>query len=84
MKIRGFVPSTSIHCYKSYAYLIGMLFIRASARADRVYRAMRCRGFDGRFHTLADFPPSGLTPWFAALMGFAVTGILLLELFFHA
>ncbi|MDZ7695833.1 MAG: cobalt ECF transporter T component CbiQ [Deltaproteobacteria bacterium] len=53
--VRGFRPSTSIHTYRTFAYLIGMLFVRASARAERVYAAMLCRGFSGKFHSLRDF-----------------------------
>jgi len=51
-RIRGFQPGTNIHSYKTFAYLTGMIFIRASARAENVYRAMLCRGFKGEFHTL--------------------------------
>ncbi len=40
IKIRGFVRGTSLHCYKTCAYLIGMLFVRASARAERVYQVI--------------------------------------------
>ncbi len=54
-KIRCFEPKTSIHTYKTYAYLIGMLFVRASSRADRVYQAMICRGFRGKFYSLQEF-----------------------------
>ena len=54
-KIRGFTPGTSLHAYKTYAYLVGMLFVKASERAERVYRAMKCRGFNGRFHCLHEF-----------------------------
>ena len=53
--VRGFRPSTSIHTYRTVAYLVGMLFVRASARAERVYAAMLCRGFYGRFHSLHEF-----------------------------
>jgi cobalt/nickel transport system permease protein len=54
-KIRGFKPGTSLHSYKTYAFLVGMLFVKASERAERVYRAMKCRGFNGRFHCLHTF-----------------------------
>lgn len=54
-KIRSFQPGTNLHTYKTYAYLVGMLFVRASARADRVYKAMKCRGFHGRFYCLKEF-----------------------------
>jgi cobalt/nickel transport system permease protein len=65
-KIRNFQPATNIHTYKTYAYLLGMLFVRASERAVRVYHAMLCRGFNGRFHPLHRYAP---TPWNAVLAG---------------
>lgn len=56
-KFRGFRPGTNIHSYKTHAYLAGMLFVRASLRANRVYQAMICRGFNRQFHTLDIYPP---------------------------
>jgi len=57
MKIRNFQPRTNLHSYRTYAYLVGMLFVRASERARRVHSAMICRGFHGRFVSLRTFPP---------------------------
>jgi len=54
-KIRNFRPKTDLHTYRTYAYFVGMLFVRASARAERVYQAMRCRGFKGKFYCLREF-----------------------------
>jgi cobalt/nickel transport system permease protein len=54
-RVRCFEPGTNLHTYRTYAYLIGMLFVRASARAERVYHAMLCRGFAGKFYTLREF-----------------------------
>ncbi|UCF91509.1 MAG: cobalt ECF transporter T component CbiQ [Desulfobacterales bacterium] len=54
-RIRGFRPGTNLHTYKTYAYVVGMLFVRAAARAERVNQAMRCRGFNGKFYTLQQF-----------------------------
>jgi cobalt/nickel transport system permease protein len=79
-KIRGFRPSTSMHTYKTYAYLIGMLFVRAANRADRVHQAMLCRGFKGRFYSLQEFAPSMQNWIFSALMSFTIMGLALLEL----
>jgi cobalt/nickel transport system permease protein len=59
-KMRNFRPTTSLHTYKTYAYLVGMLFVRASERARRVHLAMKCRGFNGRFHSLDSY---AATPW---------------------
>jgi cobalt/nickel transport system permease protein len=57
--VRGFQPSTNLHTYKTMAYLVGMLFVRASERAERVYMAMVCRGFSGKFYSLKEFSFSG-------------------------
>jgi cobalt/nickel transport system permease protein len=54
-RVRSFIPKTRIHTYRTYAYLIGMLFVRAAARAERVHQAMVCRGFSGRFYSLSEF-----------------------------
>lgn len=60
IRVRGFHPKTNMHTYKTYAYLFGMLLVRASARADRVYQAMLCRGFKGRFYCIHQFSFSRL------------------------
>ncbi|MCP4692514.1 MAG: cobalt ECF transporter T component CbiQ [Desulfobacterales bacterium] len=78
-KIRGFTPSTSMHTYKTFAYLIGMLFVRASTRAERVHNAMKCRGFKGKFYTLADFPVTPANWVFAAIMTIVLAGLVYLE-----
>ena len=49
MKVRCFRPSTSMHTYKTYAYLVGMLLVRSYERSQRVYQAMLCRGFQGEY-----------------------------------
>lgn len=54
-RVRCFTPGTNLHTYKTYAYLVGMLFVRASARAQRVHQAMVCRGFAGKFYCLHEF-----------------------------
>jgi len=68
MKVRCFRPSTNRHTYRSYAYLVGMLFVRAAARGDRVHQAMVCRGFDGKFHSLRDLAFSRRDRWTAVAM----------------
>jgi cobalt/nickel transport system permease protein len=54
-RVRGFTPRTDMHTYKTYAYMLGMLLVRAMARADRVYQAMLCRGFKGKFYCIHRF-----------------------------
>lgn len=55
IKIRGFKPQTNLHTYKTYAYLVGMMLVRSYDRSKRVYNAMLCRGFKGKFWTLNHF-----------------------------
>lgn len=55
MKVRGFQPRTDLHTYRSYAYLVAMLLVRSYDRAERVFQAMLCRGFQGKFYSLAAF-----------------------------
>jgi cobalt/nickel transport system permease protein len=55
LKIRGFQPRTNLHTYRTYAYLAAMLLVRSYDRADRVFQAMRCRGFHGVFYSLRTF-----------------------------
>ena len=78
-KIRGFHPGTNVHTYRSYAYLIGMLFVRASDRAERVHQAMVCRGFNGRFHCLREFSLSRRDLAWSAILGLAVLGLEIFE-----
>ncbi|WDP88741.1 MAG: cobalt ECF transporter T component CbiQ [Desulfobacter sp.] len=78
-RFRGFTPGTNLHSYKTWAYLVGMLFVRASHRAKRVYQAMLCRGFSRKFHTLDVYAPNGLNSVFLAAMGAAGIGLTLME-----
>ena len=55
IKVRGFEPGSNLHTYRTYAYLIGTLFIKSLERGERVYKAMLCRGFDGTFWLLSHF-----------------------------
>jgi len=50
--LRGFVPSTNSHTYKTYANLIAMVLVKSHDRAERVSNAMKLRGFNGTFHSL--------------------------------
>jgi cobalt/nickel transport system permease protein len=78
-KIRGFRPGTNLHSYRTFAYLIGMLLVRAWGRAQRVQQAMLCRGFKGRFYCLQEFR-AGRADWlWAAGMTAAIVGVAVLE-----
>jgi len=78
-RVRGFKPGTNLHSYKTYAYLVGMLFVRAANRAQRVHQAMKCRGFRGKFYSLAYFRASVASWLFALMMALVCTGLILLQ-----
>jgi len=78
-KIRGFRPKSNMHTYRTYAYLIGMLFVRASERAERVRQAMLCRGFKGKFYCLREFSFSRQDFIWSVFMGIAVIGLGVVE-----
>jgi len=84
IKIRAFKPKTTLHTYKTFAYIIGMLLIRASERADRVYNAMRCRGFKGTYYSLTDFKADAKSWIFITLISGLTSGIIIMEIFLNA
>ena len=78
-KIRGFRPGTNANTYRTYAYVIGMLFVRAAARAERVHQAMLCRGFKGKFYSLQEFQINSASWAFAVMMTAIIAGLALME-----
>ena len=79
-KIRGFRAGTNTNTYRTYSYVIGMLFVRAVERAERVYQAMLCRGFRGKFYSLQQFH-IGPTSWiFAIIMTTIIFGLVFVEI----
>jgi cobalt/nickel transport system permease protein len=79
MKIRGFRPGTNLHTYRSYANLTAMLLVRSFDRAERVFAAMRCRGFHGTFYSLRTFSWQRRDGVFLAASLLALVGLLYLE-----
>jgi cobalt/nickel transport system permease protein len=79
-RIRGFRPATNLHTYRTFAYLVGMLFVRAAERGERVHWAMVCRGFKRRFYSLQEFKADFAGTAFAVLMAAAVLAIAVLEM----
>jgi len=79
-RIRGFQPGTNLHAYRTYAYLVGMLFLRAAERAERVRWAMICRGFKRRFYSLQEFKAGRGSIMFLLFMSAVTIGIAAVEL----
>jgi cobalt/nickel transport system permease protein len=55
MRVRGFRSRTDLHTFRSLGQLVGMLLVRGFDRSDRVWAAMKCRGFQGTFWLLDHF-----------------------------
>ena len=52
-KMRCFVPSTTIHTYRTFGYIFGMTLVKSWNRATRIQQAMVLRGFDGHLIPLS-------------------------------
>lgn len=79
MKIRGFIPQTNLHTYRSYAYLVGMLLVKSYDRAERVHKAMLCRGFSGKYYTLSRFSIKIGDIFYLSFMLAAILGLVILQ-----
>jgi len=78
-KIRGFQPGTNLNTYRTYSYVIGMLFVRSAARAERVHQAMLCRGFKGKFYSLQEFKAGMAGGLFSIIMTVLIIGLIVME-----
>lgn len=67
-KIRGFLPTNSLHTYRTYSHLFGMTMVKSWNRAHRVQQAMELRGFEGRFISMSQTQPGTADYCFLALL----------------
>ena len=79
MKIRGFIPRTNLHTYRSYAYLVGMLLVKSYDRAERIHKAMLLRGFHGKYYTLSRFSIKTVDILYLSLMLFVIAGLVVFQ-----
>jgi cobalt/nickel transport system permease protein len=80
LRVRGYRSRVSRHSYHTIGSVAGTLFVRSFERADRVGQAMRCRGFDGRFRSLAAFRTTAADIMAFVLIVAAVGGLLAWDL----
>ncbi len=73
-RLRGFVPRSTRHGYRTLGTLIGVLILRSVQRARRVHEAMLLRGFAGRFRSVVRFRAGWRD---AVLAGLALAGMAL-------
>lgn len=80
-RLRGFVPRTDMHTYRSLASMLGMVFVQSYDRSVRVYEAMILRGFAGRFRSVAAFHATPRDAAFAAAAFAGMAGLVALDLY---
>jgi len=79
MKARCFKPKTNLRTYRTFAYLVAMLLLKSYDRAERVYKAMLCRGFKGRYHVLEHFALTPSDVVIGGMMFIFIMGMVLCE-----
>lgn len=79
MKVRCFKPGTNLHTYKSFAYLIGMLILKSYERSNRIYNAMLCRGFKGKFYILESYEIHASDWFFGIIALLFIVGLVALQ-----
>ncbi|MBX2861963.1 MAG: cobalt ECF transporter T component CbiQ [Leptolyngbyaceae cyanobacterium MAG.088] len=67
MRLRGFKPVGTPHSWQQLAAVIGTLLIRSYEQSERIYKAMRLRGYANSRKTLYQIKGWGQTPDIAAL-----------------
>ena len=86
-RLRGFVPRTGMHTYRTIGHLLAMVLVNSFDRSGRVYQAMVLRGFEGRFVSVTRFLARPKDLLFAVAWTAATAGLAAMDLFpeiFHA
>ena len=55
LRARGFRARPDRRTYRTAGHVVGTMLLRGAERAEGVAQAMRCRAFDGRYRSLAEF-----------------------------
>ncbi len=75
MRLRGFRLNLSKNALNGVANLLGSLLVRSLDRAERIHRAMLCRGYTGTLRVEADFSLKISDAAFGAVMGLLIIAI---------
>jgi cobalt/nickel transport system permease protein len=79
VRVRGFRARMNRHTYRTIGHVIGTLVVHGTERAEGVAHAMRCRGFDGHFRSLAMFRTTLTDVAFFSTMVLAAAGVLMMD-----
>lgn len=67
-RLRGFIPRSDLHSYRTIATMLGLVVVRALDQAGRVHEAMLLRGFSGKLTSVTTFTASWQDVTFALAM----------------
>jgi cobalt/nickel transport system permease protein len=81
LRVRGFRNRASAHSYRTVGQAAGTLLVHGYERAEGVSQAMRCRGFDGRFRSLAIFRTRRIDIFSTTLMAAVAVAVVGLDVF---
>jgi cobalt/nickel transport system permease protein len=74
MAARGFQLKTNLYALKTMGIALGTLFVRSYERGERVYQALRARGYTGSPKTLVEFKMRAMDYILTVtIIGFAVS-----------
>lgn len=80
-RLRGFVPRTGMHSYRTIAHLLAMVLVNSFDRSGRVYQAMVLRGFSGRFASVVRFRARARDAVFALFWLAATAALTVMDLY---
>ena len=80
-RLRGFLPRTSLHTYRTIGNMLGLTVINSIDRSRRIYEAMLLRGFKNSFHTVTELQAARIDYVFSFLFFFALAGLLAADLY---
>jgi cobalt/nickel transport system permease protein len=84
MAARGFKIKTNLYALKTIGKALGTLFVRSYERGERVYQALRSRGYTGSPKTLVEFKMHARDYILAvSIIGFAVS-LHIIPLYLHS
>jgi len=75
LRVRGFRARPNRRTYRTAGHVVGTLLLRGAERAEGVARAMRCRAFDGRYRSLAEFRTRPEDVLFFAIVAVAAVAV---------
>ena len=79
--LRGFLPRTSLHTYRTIGNMMGLTVINSIDRSRSIYEAMLLRGFNGVFHTVTELKATRGDMLFSVFFALLLCGLLSADIY---